>query len=178
MKLFSLILLLSSLTLTYSAPSSSPQPVAFRVGPFRFDRPPSWRWAPPSGTFRAAQLEKKLPDGTLLTLTFSRFSAGEGGSVQANLDRWSAQFTSPPNSQPQTKKGPEGSLTLIRYEGTLRGGTPGGPTQNLSQALLLGAILEAPGELIIMKLAGPARAIATAEKDFVQLASAAVGLTP
>ena len=109
---------------------------------------------------------------------FSRFSAGEGGSVQANLDRWSAQFTSPPNSQPQTKKGPEGSLTLIRYEGTLRGGTPGGPTQNLSQALLLGAILEAPGELIIMKLAGPARAIATAEKDFVQLASDAVGLTP
>jgi len=27
-------------------------------------------------------------------------------------------------------------------------------------------------------LAGPARAIATAEKDFVQLASDAVGLTP
>ena len=70
---FFLFLIIVTATLTHSAPSPSPQPVAFRVGPLRFDRPESWRWVPPSGNFRAAQLEKKSPDGTPLTLTFSRF---------------------------------------------------------------------------------------------------------
>lgn len=176
-----LLLLLSSLwflSATQAAPTPPPQPVAFRVGPFRFDRPESWRWAPPSSTFRAAQLEKKSPRGNLLTLTFSRFPSGEGGSIQANLDRWAAQFTPPPTPQPEIKKGAAGTLTLVRLEGTLRGGTPGGPAKDLPQALLLGAILESEGELVVMKLAGPAQEVATAEKDFVQLAQSAVGLTP
>jgi len=173
-----LLLLLASITISLAAPSVSPQPVAFRVGALRFDRPESWRWAPPSGSFRAAQLEKKAPDGTLLTLTFSRFPSGDGGSVQANIDRWIAQFTTPSSSHPETKKGMDGSMTFIRLEGTLRGGTPGGPKKDLPHALLLGAILEAEGEQIIMKLAGPASAVTTAEKDFQRLAESAIGLTP
>jgi len=173
-----LLLLLASIAISHAAPSSSPQPVAFRVGPLRFDRPESWRWAPPSGSFRAAQLEKKAPDGTLLTLTFSRFPSSNGGSVQANLDRWIAQFTPPPPSHPETKNGTEGSVTFLRLEGTLRGGTPGGPQKDLPHALLLGAILEAGGEQIIMKLTGPASAVTTAEKEFLRLAETAIGLTP
>ena len=141
-----LLLLLASIALSHSAPPPPPQPVAFRVGPLRFDRPESWRWAPPSGSFRAAQLEKKAPDGTLLTLAFSRFPSGQGGSVQANLDRWMGQFTAPPTSRPETKKGTEGSMTFVRLEGTLRGGTPGGPPKDLPHALLLGAIFEADGD--------------------------------
>lgn len=173
-----LLLLLASIVISHAAPSASPQPVAFRVGPLRFDRPESWYWVPPSGSFRAAQLEKKAPDGTVLTLTFSRFPSGNGGSVQANLDRWIAQFTTPSSSHPETKKGTDGSMTFIRLEGTLRGGTPGGPQKDLPHALLLGAILEADGEQIIMKLAGPASAVATAEKEFLRLAETAIGLTP
>jgi len=98
--------------------------------------------------------------------------------VQANLDRWVAQFTTPPSSHPETKKGTEGSVTFLRLEGTLRGGTPGGPKKDLPHALLLGAILDADGEQIIMKLAGPASAVAPAEKDFLGLAETAIGLTP
>lgn len=171
-------LLLASIALAQSAPSSPPQPVAFRVGPLRFDRPESWRWVPPSGNFRAAQLEKKAADGTRLVLTFSRFPAGEGGTVQANLDRWLAQFSSSLPASPSTQKGPEGTLTFLRVAGTLRGGTPGGPARALPQALLLGAILESQGEFIVMKLVGPDSAVTSAEKDFLRLASLAVGLTP
>ncbi len=173
-----LLLFLATTTLAHSAPSPPPQPVAFRVGPLRFERPDSWRWVPPSGNFRAAQLEKKSPDGTPLTLTFSRFSSGEGGSTQANLDRWTAQFTSPSTPQTEIKKGPEGTLTLFRLEGSLKGGTPGGPTRALPQALLLGAILESQGEQVIMKLVGPAPAVTSAEKDFLRLACLALGLKP
>jgi hypothetical protein len=173
-----LLLLLASIVISHAAPSASPQPVAFRVGPLRFNRPESWCWVPPSGSFRAAQLEKMAPDGTVLTLTFSRFPSGNGGSVQANLDRWIAQFTTPSSSHPETKKGTDGSMTFIRLEGTLRGGTPGGPKKDLPHALLLGAILEADGEQVIMKLAGPVSAVATAEKEFLCLAETAIGLTP
>jgi len=98
--------------------------------------------------------------------------------VQANIDRWIAQFTTPSSSHPETKKGTDGSMTFIRLEGTLRGGTPGGPKKDLPHALLLGAILEADGEQIIMKLAGPVSAVATAEKEFLRLAETAIGLTP
>ena len=172
-----LILLFASLALA-SAATPPPQPVAFRVGPLRFERPESWKWVPPSGSFRAAQLERKSSDGTLLTLTFSRFPAGDGGTPQANLSRWTAQFSSSTPSQPDIQKGPAGTLTFYRLEGTLRGGTPGGPTRELPQALLLGAILESQGEQIIMKLVGPARSVAPAEKDFLLLATQALGLTP
>ena len=173
-----LLSLLALVSLAHSAPLPSPQPVAFRVGPLRFDRPESWRWVPPSGTFRAAQLEKKSADGTLLTLTFSRFSSGEGGSTQANLDRWMAQFKTSNSPRTEIKKGSEGTLTLFHLEGTLRAGTPGGPTRDLPQALLLGAILESQGEQVVMKLVGPAPAVSSAEKDFLRLASLAIGLTP
>ena len=173
-----LLFLIATATLAHSAPSPSPQPVAFRVGPLRFDRPESWRWVPPSGSFRAAQLEKKSPDGTPLTLTFSRFSSGEGGSTQANLDRWTAQFTTSNAPRTEIKKGSEGTLTLFHLEGTLRAGTPGGPTHDLPQALLLGAILESQGELVVMKLVGPAQAVSSAENDFLRLASLAIGLMP
>jgi hypothetical protein len=175
---FFLFLIIVTATLTHSAPSPSPQPVAFRVGPLRFDRPESWRWVPPSGSFRAAQLEKKSPDGTPLTLTFSRFSSGEGGSTQANIDRWVAQFTTSNPPRTEIKKGSEGTLTLFHLEGTLRAGTPGGPTRDLPQALLLGAILESQGEQVVMKLVGPAQAVSSAEKDFLRLAYLAIGLTP
>ena len=180
MKITTLLLFFSLwfLAASHAAPTAPPQPVAFRVGPFRFDRPDSWRWAPPSSTFRYAQLEKKSPRGTLLILTFSRFSAGEGGSIQANLDRWAAQFTPPLTPQSETKKGTHGTLTLIRLTGTLLGGTPGGPAKDLPQALLCGAILESEGELVVMKLAGPAQEVAPAEKDFLKLAQSAVGLSP
>jgi len=173
-----LLILIATTALAYSAPSPSPQPVAFRVGPLRFDRPESWRWVPPSGSFRAAQLEKKSSDGIPLTLTFSRFTSGDGGSTQANLDRWTAQFTSSKAPRTEIKKGSEGTLTLFQIEGTLRAGTPGGPTRELPQALLLGAILESQGEQVVMKLVGPAQAVSSAEKDFLRLAYVAIGLTP
>ena len=78
MKITTLLLFFSLwfLSATHAAPTPPPQPVAFRVGPFRFYRPDSWRWAPPSSSFLAAQLEKKSPRGNRLTLTFSRFPSG------------------------------------------------------------------------------------------------------
>jgi hypothetical protein len=158
---------------------STPQPVAFRVGPLRFDRPESWQWVKPSGAFRTAQLEKKAPDGTSLVITFSRFPAGEGGSVQANIDRWISQFTQTTGTpEVISHAGPGCPFTLVRILGTMKGGVPGGPPKDLPQAMLRGGILEAEGELVMVKLAGPASAVRSGEKDFEALISAASGRDP
>ena len=165
----------------FAAPPSpsTPQPVAFRVGSLRFDRPESWQWVKPSGAFRTAQLVKKSPDGTPLVITFSRFPAGEGGSVQANIDRWISQFTQTigtPEVIPHAGKGCP--FTLVRILGTMKGGVPGGPPKELPEAMLRGAILEAEGELVMVKLAGPASAVHSGEKDFEALILAASARSP
>jgi len=165
----------------FAAPlnSSAPQPVAFRVGPLRFDRPETWHWVKPSGAFRTAQLEKKAPDGTLLVITFSHFPAGEGGSVQANIDRWISQFIQTTGTPDVVSHAAPGCpFTLVRILGTMKGGVPGGPPKDLPQALLRGAILEAEGELVMVKLAGPASAVRSGEKDFEALVSAASERSP
>ena len=156
-----------------------PQPVAFRVGPLLFDRPEGWRWVKPEGSFRAAQLEKSGPSKTLLLMTFSRFPAGSGGTVQANVDRWVRQFsqTSAPadvRSIP-TKSYP---LTLVKIRGALKGGLPGGPDKEIPDALLLGAILEAEGEMIVVKMAGSASSLSTEEKAFGEMISGAAEKRP
>jgi len=174
-----LSLLLCNAISASPTPPSTPQPVAFRVGPLRFDRPESWQWVKPSGAFRTAQLEKKSPDGTPLVITFSRFPAGEGGSVQANIDRWISQFTQTtgtPEVIPHAGKGCP--FTLVRILGTMKGGVPGGPPKELPEAMLRGAILEAEGELVMVKLAGPASAVHSGEKDFEALILAASARSP
>jgi len=158
---------------------STPQPVAFRVGSLRFDRPESWQWVKPSGVFRTAQLEKKAPDGALLVITFSRFPSGEGGSVQANIDRWISQFTQTTGTpEVISHTGTGCPFTLVRILGTMKGGVPGGPAKDLRQGMLRGAILEADGELVMVKLAGPDSAVRSCEKDFEALISAASGRNP
>lgn len=156
-----------------------PQPVAFRVGPLLFDRPEGWTWVKPEGSLRAAQLEKFTPHKTKLTLAFSRFPAGTGGTVEANLDRWKRQF-SPISSPAEVKSITTKScrLTRVTIRGTLHGGLPGGPEKEIPDALLLGAILEADGEMIVIKLAGPEADLAGEEKTFSEMISAAAEKRP
>ena len=156
----------------------APQPIAFRVGSLRFDRPDSWRWVPPSDSLRAAQLEKKTPNGTLL-ITFSRFPNASSGSIQANLDRWTAQFskvTLPVKTQ--SFSGSVCTFTTLRLQGTLRGGLPGGSLKEITDATLLGAIFQTEGEQVVVKCTGPSPSIAPIEKEFASLLAAAGGLPP
>ncbi|NDE85833.1 MAG: hypothetical protein EB056_07440 [Verrucomicrobia bacterium] len=156
-----------------------PQPVAFRVGPLLFDRPEGWRWVKPEGSFRAAQLEKSGPGKTLLLMTFSRFPAGTGGTVQANIDRWIRQF-SHTSSPADVRSVTPGSypVTLVKIRGALKGGLPGGPDKEIPDALLLGAILEAEGEMIVVKMAGSASSLSTEEKAFGEMISGAAEKRP
>ena len=157
------------------AQTPPPQPVAFRIGAVRFDRPEGWNYSRPADGVRAAQLEKKSAGASLL-ITFTRFPPGSGGSVQANVDRWVGQFLRPDApADVQTPAGTALPLTLVKISGVLRGGTPGGPSQDSPDTLLLGAILEAPDGLVVVKLSGPKAAVNREEKLFSELVRTAAG---
>ncbi|NCW28076.1 MAG: hypothetical protein EBV83_07280 [Verrucomicrobia bacterium] len=168
-----------SLTLIPCQAEPPPQPVAFRVGSLLFDRPEGWTWVKPEGSFRAAQLEKSGPNKTRLLMTFSRFADGTGGTVQANIDRWIGQFSQ--TSSPADVRSISTSscpLTFVKIGGSLKGGIPGGPEKETPNALLLGAILEPEGEMIVVKMAGPTVGLSGEERAFFGMISAATGKRP
>ena len=101
--------------------------------------------------------------------------AGQGGSVEANLERWAGQFTASGGgpAKPQIVKRQIHGLpaTTIDVSGAYSG--LGGPMAAASHAVpgyrLLGAIVQAPGGNIFVKFTGPAATIAANQAKFEQL---------
>lgn len=103
------------------------------------------------------------------------FGPGQGGSVEANIDRWKKQILAP-NGQPAgakiQKRTVHGlAVTTIESSGSYIG--MGGPMAKnpapQSGFRLLGAIVEAPGGNLFIKFTGEARTIAENQKKFEQM---------
>ena len=103
------------------------------------------------------------------------FGPGQGGTVEANLDRWKGQFTGADGKTSPAKiaKRTVGrlSVTTIDTAGAYAG--LGGPMAASQKAVpgyrLLGAIVEGPGGNVFIKFAGPAKTISANEQKFEQL---------
>jgi hypothetical protein len=99
------------------------------------------------------------------------FGAGQGGTIDANVERWGKQFEGAPKPV-QTSTTVAGlRVTRAQVAGTYL--APGGPamqsTGKKTGYRLLGAIVEAPEGNVFFKLTGPAATIAAAEKEFEAL---------
>ncbi|HEX5227810.1 MAG TPA: hypothetical protein VFW44_08875 [Bryobacteraceae bacterium] len=102
------------------------------------------------------------------------FGQGQGGSVQANLDRWIGQFLqadgksskSAAKIAKRTQHGLE--VTTVDVSGSYTG--MGGPTAQPGPAVsgyrLLGAIVEGPQGSIFFKFVGPAKTITQNQPAF------------
>jgi hypothetical protein len=103
------------------------------------------------------------------------FGPGQGGSVEANVERWKGQIQGPdgkPASAKVDKRTISGvPMTIIDAAGSYTG--TGGPMMASPKAVpgyrLLGAIVEGPGGNVFFKLTGPAKTIAAQQKNFDQL---------
>jgi len=102
------------------------------------------------------------------------FGTGQGGSVQANLDRWKGQFTqggkpAPAQIQKRTVHGLP--VTTVDASGNYSG--MGGPLADKpsveSGYRLLGAIFEGPEGNVFIKFAGPAKTVNANQAKFEQL---------
>ena len=101
------------------------------------------------------------------------FGPGQGGGVEANIDRWIGQFEQP-DGKPSAERAKRQTETvdgipvsLIDLSGTYKGGGPSmGATAPKTGYRLLGAIATGPQAGIFFKLTGPAKTVTAAEKEF------------
>ena len=149
------------------------EPAEFQVGNFNFDRPSGWKWVVPSSVMRKAQLSVPGADGGTADVTFFHFGPGQGGGVQANVDRWFAQFGNSNTSQSDEKVDAT-RVVHVQARGTFQSGMPGGPTTPLENYALLGAILgdDQNGDVFV-KMTGPAAVVESAGPLFSEMVRAA-----
>jgi len=103
------------------------------------------------------------------------FGAGQGGTVEANLERWNGQLKGsdgkPPAAKIRKRTVHDLAVTTIDASGEYSG--MGGPMAAAPTAKpgyrLLGAIIENPGGNVFLKFTGPERTIAANQHNFEQL---------
>lgn len=157
---------------------SAAEPVKFEVGGLKFTTPADWKSVEPSSAMRKAQLlipsKEGKGDGDVL---FFHFGPGNGGGTQANVDRWLALFVEGKDkigAKVEEKTIGKTKVVFVRAEGTYRSGIPGGPQTPLSDYGLRGAIIEAEGGSIFIRLTAPKIVAAYSEADFKAMVEAAV----
>jgi hypothetical protein len=141
------------------------------------------RWTPPAGwqaqpaqAMRAATyaVQPAPGDKTPGECAVYFFGAGQGGSIEDNLERWKSQFKTadgkPAPAQVGTKTVRGMKVTTIDASGDYSGlGGPMAPAHPVAGYRLLGAIVEAPGGNIFVKFTAPLKTVAANQQKFDQL---------
>jgi len=105
------------------------------------------------------------------------FGTGQGGGVQANIDRWIGQFQQPDGKPSKhaakiKKMSVHGlNVTTVDVSGTYAGmGGPMAPSHTAEAGYrLLGAIVEAPQGAVFFKFTGPAKTVAANQGNFEKM---------
>jgi hypothetical protein len=149
-------------------------PVSFSVGEFTFDRPEGWGWVSSTSTMRKAQLKVEGVDGGLGEVVFFHFGPGQGGSVDANVQRWLAQFQGgEPGASRREVVGDRG-VTFVEAAGTFLSGMPGTPAVPMDGFALRGAILESREGDVYAKFTGPAELVEANSPAFEDMVRSAL----
>jgi hypothetical protein len=104
------------------------------------------------------------------------FGPGQGGSIEANVERWKGQVLGAdgkPAAAKVTTRNVRGiRITVVDSSGSYTGmGGPMAAGKPVSGYRLLGAIAEGPGGNVFFKLTGPDKTIAAEQSRFEQLLS-------
>ncbi len=105
------------------------------------------------------------------------FGPGEGGSIEANVERWFGQFDQP-DGRPTREVAERESqqinnipVTIVRTTGTYTAAAgPMAPRQDIRPGYkLIGAIAEGPEGAVFFKFTGPVTTVQEAEPDFLRM---------
>ena len=147
-----------------SAPSSQTS-----TGEVTYKVPDGWMVEKPASEMRLAQykLPKAEGDGEDGLLVVFYFGPGQGGTTQANIDRWVNQVKQPDGS-PSKDKAKTETLTVnglqvstVDVKGTYSGGMSqdSAPKDSASIYRLRGAVIETPKGSYFVKLTGPEKTV-------------------
>lgn len=138
-----------------------------------FEVPKDWKSGKPSSSMRLAQMKvgPEKGDDDAAELVLFAF-AGGGGSVDANLARWKAQFEGKDGKAPEmttdTRKGKNVDVTFAETAGRFVAAmTPGSPEKNdKANWRLLGAIVQSGDTGYYFKMVGPEKTMRAAKPAF------------
>lgn len=142
----------------------------------KFQAPASWKSITPKSSMRKAQVSIPAADGDKESGELVVFAfPGGAGSVQANLERWQAQFKGTDGKVPalaskkvKSKAGVD--VTRVDLKGTYTEPTFGqGDPKPRPGFALLGAIVESPKVSYFLKLTGPEATLKAATDGFDKL---------
>jgi hypothetical protein len=141
------------------------------------------RWTAPAGWKAEAERPMRAATYSIVPATgdtgvaecvVNFFGPGQGGGIDANVERWKSQVLGAdgkPAAAKVDKKTVRGvAITMVDASGTYTG--MGGPMmagKPVPGYRLIGAIAEGPGGNVFFKLTGPAKTIAAQQKSFEQL---------
>lgn len=135
----------------------------------KYDVPEGWVSKPPSSRMRLADLVLPKVDGdpedATLVITFF---GGQGGTVQANFDRWLTQMDQPDGrtskdvAKTSTLKTHNLTLSIMDLSGTLVAEKAPGSAERYNKPgfHLRAAVSEGPGGPYFVRLVGPAKTVA------------------
>lgn len=137
--------------------------------------PPAFKRVPPSNPMRKASFVVPHVDGDTEDgeLTVFYFGPGQGGSIDANVDRWVKQFGEVKPSDVKRADREANGLrqhTVELESGTFSGGMGmGGASKPKEKFGLVGGIVETPSGAYFFKMTGPSKTIKKAKTDFYAL---------
>ena len=138
--------------------------------------PAGWTPTPLSSTMRVAQFGLPGVAGAEpgeVAVYF--FPTGQGGTQEANIERWASQFTGPDGKpvNPATSKSKSGDMevTVVELQGSYARGVGMGPSGDAKpDQTLMVAMTEAPAGRITMQMYGPNKTVAAQRDSFIKLA--------
>lgn len=156
-----------------AAPASATPPSQLPMG-VTWEDPAAWKRMPVSNAMRKAtyQIPRSGSDTEDGELAVFYFGPGQGGSIDANVDRWVKQFSGvKPDQVHRADRNANGlrQHTVEVESGTFSSGMPGGPSQSKPSYGMLGGIVEAPSGAYFFKLTGPAATVKSARETFYKL---------
>jgi hypothetical protein len=170
------------LPLLFVLSCQSPRTQPLDLGNIILQADAGWRSATPNSNMRKAQftLPRAADDAEDAELVVFYFGADQGGSVEANLQRWYGQFSQADGSSSAekahvTREMADGmNLTIVDLSGTYIGSLmPGTEAQNKPGFRMLAAVLETSQGPFFFKLVGPEATVAHWAKSFSQFMKSA-----
>ena len=151
------------------------------TGELRYKVPEGWQVERPNSNMRVAQYKLPKADGDSADaeLVLYYFGQGQGGSAQANIDRWLNQMQQP-DGTPSKEKAKIENLTvnsmpvttvdvLGKYNGGMAspGATPSATPADMSNYRLRAAIIETPKGSYFVKLTGPQNTVSRWDQAYI-----------
>lgn len=135
--------------------------------------PTGWTSRTPSSSMRLAEYATPSLDGGMAEVVVYYFGQGQGGSIDANLERWHSQFSNPdggPVQEKRTQLAGAFPITVAEYRGTYARGVGAGSDADAARPnnMLIAVVAETPRGTLFFQCFGPIAAVEAQRAAYLQ----------